>query len=310
LRAGAKGGLRPDRSFSVETRILIISPVRNEAKHIARTARGLAAQTRPPDLWLVVDDGSDDATPQLLRELEAEIDFMRVLSTPTWHTAAGPDRLALAAEARAFNCGLGCIDAGEYTHIGKLDGDIELPTDYFERLLAKFAHEPALGIAGGTLLEPGRSGWHSDPNPDYHVRGALKLYSAACFEAIGGIQERLGWDTIDETYARMKGFLTRSFPELVGLHHRPVGTADGALRGHARHGECAYILHYGLAWVLLRSLKVATNRPIGLSGAAFAYGYVRSALRRQARVDDAQFRRFVRRELRGRLRGRPVSTSS
>jgi poly-beta-1,6-N-acetyl-D-glucosamine synthase len=294
----------------VDTRVLLITPVRNEAKHIVRMARALAAQTRRPDLWLVVDDGSDDATPQLLHELEAEIGFLRVLSTPEWHTAAGPDRLALAAEARAFNWALGTVDAAEYTHIGKLDGDIELPADYFERLLGGFAEEPALGIGGGTLLEPGRSGWRSDRVPDYHVRGALKLYSADCFEAIGGIEERLGWDTIDETYARMRGFVTRSFPELVALHHRPVGTADGALRGHARHGECAYILHYGSAWILLRSLKVATTRPIGASGAAFVYGYLRSALRRRSRVDDEQFRRFVRRELRGRLLGRTVSTSS
>jgi poly-beta-1,6-N-acetyl-D-glucosamine synthase len=285
----------------VDNRVLLITPVRNEAKHIVRTARALAAQTRPPDLWLVVDDGSDDATPQLLQELAAEIGFMRVLATPSRHTAAGPDRLALAAEARAFNFALATVDAAAYTHIGKIDGDIELPPEYFEALIARFAEDPELGIAGGSLIEPTRSGWRADPVPGYHVRGALKLYSRACFEAIGGIDERLGWDTIDETYARMRGFVTRSVPELVARHHRPVGTADGALRGHARHGECAYILHYGLGWVFLRAFKVATYWPLGLAGAAFLYGFLRSAARAQPRVDDEQFRRFVRRELRQRL---------
>ena len=48
-------------------------------------------------------------------------------------------------------------------------------------------------------------------------------YTRACFEAIGGVQERLGWDTIDETYARMRGFKTRSFTDLVAVHHRPLG---------------------------------------------------------------------------------------
>lgn len=284
-----------------ENRILLITPLRNEAAHIERTARALAAQTRPPDLWLAVDDGSDDDTPRLLRELAAEIPFMRVLATPEWHTAAGPDRLALAAEARAFNWALATVDRDAFTHVGKLDGDIELPVDYFERLLAQFAQRQELGIAGGTLLEPGRGGWHDDRTPGYHVRGALKLYRRECFEAIGGIEERLGWDTIDETYARMRGFATRSFTELVARHHRPIGTADGALRGRARHGECAYILHYGALWATLRSLKVATSWPYGLSGAAFLYGYVRAAVTSRPRVDDAQFRRFVRRELRGRL---------
>ena len=126
------------------------------------------------------------------------------------------------------------------------------------------------------------------------MRGALKLYSRECFAAIGGIEERLGWDTIDETYARMDGFATRSFPELAARHHRPVATRGGTLRGRARHGQCAYILRYGGWWVALRSLKVACSRPYGLSGIAFLYGYVRAAVRREDRVEDDRFRRFVR----------------
>jgi hypothetical protein len=53
--------------------------------------------------------------------------------------------------------------------------------------------------------------------------------------------------------------------------------------------------------VTLRSVKVAGSWPVGLSGVAFLYGYLRSAARREPRVDDPAFRRLVRRELRGRL---------
>ena len=102
----------------------------------------------------------------------------------------------------------------------------------------------------------------------------------------------------------MRGFDTRSLPELVARHHRHWGSADGRLRGRARHGECAWILHQSLPWALLRSLKLARVPPFGLSGAAFTYGYVRAAVRRTPQVDDPQFRRFVRRELRERMRGR------
>jgi hypothetical protein len=80
-----------------------------------------------------------------------------------------------------------------------------------------------------------------------------------------------------------------------------VATRGGTLRGRARHGQCAYILRYGAWWVTLRSLKIATWRPYGLSGAAFLYGYVRSALRREERVEDEDYRRFVARELRDRV---------
>ncbi len=117
------------------------------------------------------------------------------------------------------------------------------------------------------------------------------------------MQERLGWDTIDETYARMRGYRTRAFTDLVARHHRPWGSADGTLRGRARHGQCAYIVHFSLPWVTLRAFKVARARPRGLSGLAFLYGYLRSAVRRIPRVEDPAFRRFVRGELRARMLG-------
>jgi glycosyltransferase involved in cell wall biosynthesis len=280
--------------------LLLITPARDEDVHLERTIRAVTAQTRRPDLWLIVDDGSTDATPEILARATSELPFLRVLEAPQ-NAAANPDRLVVAAEARAFNWALSTIDLDDYTHVGKLDADVELPAEYFERLLDQFEREPMLGIAGGGLLERDRSGWSLTKVPDYHVRGALKLYSRECFETIGGVEERLGWDTIDETRARMHGYATRSIAGLTARHHRPVGTRGGALRGRARHGQCAYILRYSLPWVLARSLKVAMQRPFALSGIAFVYGYLRAAWRREPRVDDESFKNFVRRELRARV---------
>ncbi len=283
------------------SRLLLITPARDEAAHLERTIRSVAAQSRPPDLWLIVDDGSTDATPQLLERLVREVPFLEVLRAPERGERPGEDGLAVAAEAVAFNAALAGVDPDGFTHVGKLDADVELPPEYFERLLDRFAAEPELGIAGGTLLERERGGWRATKVPADHVRGALKLYSRECLAAIGGVQERLGWDTIDETYARMRGFETRSLPDLYARHHRPVATRGGTLRGRARHGECAYILRYGAWWVTLRSLKVACSRPYGLSGLAFLYGYTRAAAQRQPRVEDETYRRFVSHELRARV---------
>lgn len=283
--------------------LLIVSPVRNEAAHIARVARAVAAQTRPPDRWVVVDDGSEDDTHAILTELATEIPFMRVMKAPPAPTATrSVDRLAAAAAPRTFNAGLATVAWGEYSHIGKLDGDVELPPEWFATLLDRFEAEPRLGIACGDLVEPRPHGDHVLPIPRHHVHGAVKTYSLECFDAIGGIHERLGWDTIDETYARMRGYLTRSLPELRAIHHRPAGSADGTLRGRARYGACAYIAHHPLPWVALRSLKVARSRPLGLSGAAFLHGYLRAAAGRVARVEDPSFRRYARWEMRQRMR--------
>jgi poly-beta-1,6-N-acetyl-D-glucosamine synthase len=289
-------------SRSPDQRLLVVSPVRNEAAHLERVVAAMAAQTRPPDEWVVVDDGSDDGTGELLGALAAEVPFMRVVSAAGRHDPAEVDRLALAAAPRAFNAGL-ARGRDDFTHVAKLDGDVELPSEYYEVLLERFAADARLGIACGDLIEPVGDEWERLAIPPHHVHGALKLYSRECLEAIGGVQERLGWDTIDETYARMRAFRTRSFPDLVARHHRPVATASGALRGRARHGRCAWIAHFGLGWIALRGVKVGLRmRPRGISGLAFVYGYLEAALRRVPRVEDPEFRRFVRNELRGRMR--------
>ncbi len=357
--------------YVMSQRLLVVSPVHNEAPHIERVARALAAQQRPPDAWIVVDDASTDGTFERLRALERELEFLIVVRAPD--APEGDDRLALANEIRAFNHGLQRVDLGSsgsgsrsvdegssdsgsrsvdegssgsgsrsvdegssdsgsrsvdegssdsgsrsvdegsfnhglqrvdlgsFTHIAKLDGDVELPPEWYAVLLERFAADPMLGIACGQLEEGPEGARGVIPIPSHHVHGAVKLYSLSCFRAIGGLQPRLGWDTIDETYARMHGFSTCSFPDPVAIHHRPFATRDGVLRGRARHGACAYIAHQSLPWVAARAVKVGRARPAGIGGGAFLYGYLRAAVDGTARVEDPALRRFVRRELRTRV---------
>lgn len=281
-------------------RLLIVSPVFNESAHIGRVIAAVAAQTRPPDEWIVVDDGSSDGTPAHLREAALHLPFLRVVEAGPDRTVAGVDRLRAASEARAFNHGLRL--ASPHTHVGKLDGDIELPRDYYELLLARFGEDPLLGIAGGVLTERSGARWRIRGASDLrHVRGAVKLYTRECFQSVGGVREMLGWDAVDEVLARMNGYRTRSFEDLVARHHRPAGSAQGRLRGQLRLGRSMYVEGYPPPWIVVRAAKVAgSTRPRGLSGVAFGAGYGAAALRGVPRFEEDGYRRQLRRELRAR----------
>jgi glycosyltransferase involved in cell wall biosynthesis len=286
----------------MDERMLIITPVRNEEGHIEGVARALAAQTRRPALWVVVDDNSTDRTGEILARLAEELDFVKVVATPPDFTVKSADRLAVAAAPRAFNFGLAAAgDLAGFTHIGKLDGDVELRPDYYERILRRFDEDPKLGIAGGVIMEQQEGEWRPTSSAREHVRGALKLYTRECFEAIGGVVERLGWDGMDEVLARMHGYVTCSFDDAEALHYRETGSADGRLRGHVRWGESHWILNHGVVWTAARAVKTARLRPRGISGAAYMYGYARAAARRVPRVEVDGYRRFVRTEQRRRM---------
>jgi poly-beta-1,6-N-acetyl-D-glucosamine synthase len=69
------------------SRYLLVSPCRNEADYMRRTLESVAAQTERPALWVIVDDGSTDATPDILADYAALHDWIRVVRRPTAATA-------------------------------------------------------------------------------------------------------------------------------------------------------------------------------------------------------------------------------
>ena len=103
---------------------------------------------------------------------------------------------------RAFAQGLSAASDLAFDYVVKLDCDLELPDDYFARLLAHFEAEPRLGIASGVYLEENATGhWQPVAMPDYHAAGASKVVRMECFHDIGGFVCERGWDTVDEVRA-------------------------------------------------------------------------------------------------------------
>lgn len=284
--------------------VLIISPVRNEAAHLGRVIDGMAAQTRPPEHWIVVDDRSDDGTYEMLLEREAELPFLRVLQAPDQGIPAGADRLRAAADAVAFNWALARVreEGLDYDYIGKLDGDIELHPTHFERLLAELRAESRLGLVGCYLEYEKDGGRVLQEMPDYHVPGPVKLYRRDCFQQIGGMPELLGWDTADEVALRLRGWSARSLRDLRAVHLKPPGSVGGYVAGKVRHGECVWIVNYPASTVLARGLRLARERPYGIVAAAYVFGYFRARLRRDPQWPDEEVRAAAREEQRQRLR--------
>lgn len=277
-----------------EGRILIVSPCRNEQEHMRRTLDSITGQSRPPSLWVIVDDGSTDATPDILREYAERFPFIRVVSRKDRGArSVGPGVI------EAFYAGMEGIDLDEFDYVCKLDLDLDLPLDYFELLIAEMCREPRLGSFSGkpfyTDADGGRVPEWCD---DEIVVGMTKFYRVPCFQQIGGFVREVMWDGIDSHRCRMLGWLARSSDDerLRFEHLRPMGSSDKSLlRGRRRHGAGQYFMGTSLVYLLASAARRLRQRPLLLGAAAIVWGYVSAALKRKPRYEDRQFRQFLRR---------------
>jgi glycosyltransferase involved in cell wall biosynthesis len=277
---------------------VLITPAHNEEAFIERTLASMVAQTRLPERWVIVDDGSTDRTAQIVEAYASRYQWIELSRTPQ-----RTDR-SFAGKVHAFNAGLERSRSLEFDVIGNLDADLSFDPGYLEFLMGKFAEDSRLGVAGTPFTEDGGYDTARDSFEGVnHVAGGCQLFRRRCFEEVGGYipNPAGGIDWIAVTTARMKGWKTRSFPEKRFHHYRTLGTA-GRSRAAASfsYGEKDYYLGGSPLWQLFRVAYRATKQP--LDGAALLAGYCWAAARRTKRPVSRELMRFHRREQMKKLR--------
>jgi GT2 family glycosyltransferase len=282
---------------------VLVTPARNEAQHIGATLHSVMAQTVRPLRWVIVDDGSTDGTADVVGAVVRDEPWIELLRMPPRAVRE------FGGKVRAFEAGRERLDGLDYVVIGNLDADITLGPRHFESLLAHFLRDPQLGVAGSPYAEdpdhPERHAYaHAGANFE-HVSGACQLFRRDCYEAIGGypVLSGGGIDTAAGLAARALGWRTRTYTDVVCLHHRPVGTAErGKLAARFQRGVRAWTFGGHPAWEAVRGLADMRRAPWVLMGAAHLAGYGWAAWRGVPRAVPPALVTQHRREQLQRLR--------
>lgn len=206
-----------------EIEVSVILPVYNEARTIATCIRSLQQQRDCTLEIIVVDDGSTDATPELLRRFAATDRRIRVLQQA--HSGPGPARNLAAQAAR------GAI-------LAFCDGDMSFAPTYLAALIAPILGGAAVGtFSKQEFVANWDNVWarcwnlndgiatdrrHPDDWPDQHevfraVRRDLFIYAHG-FTAHGAGD--------DGTLASKLGVLAQAAPGAVCYHYNPASLAE------------------------------------------------------------------------------------
>ena len=166
-----------------------MSPIRNESAHLDETIAAVVSQTIKPTEWVLVDDGSTDESGSIIDAWAMRIPWIKVI-----HRQDRGGRSQGTGVMEAFYDGYRVLTTSDWEFLVKLDGDIVVGASYFEECFAKFDHEPRLGIGGGTVDHVDGGIVKTERSPEFHVRGATKIYRRACWDQLGGLMKspRLG----------------------------------------------------------------------------------------------------------------------
>lgn len=195
------------------SRVSIVIPMYNEARHIGRTllaAQEAARQAHLECELIVVDNGSDDHGPRIANELGA-----RVLIVPGVHIGALRNRGAAIAH-------------GDW--LAFIDADIEMPADWLKLLLELQSQGDVLAL---DLDTPKQAPWFAEAwqrrsqrpgsRPLHRVQwlpSANLLLRRSWFEQVGGFDEtlRTGEDKDFSLRLRQAGAQLLLVTESIALH--------------------------------------------------------------------------------------------
>ena len=254
-----------------------------------------------PLKWVIVDDGSCDRTLTIAREAARREPWIEVVSRKDRGF-----RQSGIGVVESFYDGFSRVKDLPWAFVVKMDGDIRLSPKYFEEMISHLERDTELGICSGDIYfeENGVLALDSPGDPEFHVRGAAKIYKRKCWEKIGGIARVTGFDCIDNVQARRLGWKTRRFPEPKVIHLRRTGDANGVWRNSLKDGIGANAIGYHPLFLLVKCLRRILMGGSLLVALGQLCGFFRGYFANIKRIEDPELVRYLRRQQLNRLLGR------
>ncbi len=269
---------------------LIITPFLNEDAVLRELIESFIAQSNPITRWVLVDDGSTDKSVEIIKEYLEKYDWIRLVQLNH-----NQKRSIGAKIINAFNSGLATENPADYNIIMKIDADLVLPSNYVQEITKEFEENPRLGLCGGVcgLVVDGEIKLEQKTNLD-HVRGALKAYRLDCFKEIGGLVNKMGWDSVDEYKTRFANWEVKVLPNLMVAHLKETNIKTGHAKASFKNGIMLYTIRFDFPLLMTNVLKRLFWKPYIIQGLAIFAGYFYALFTREERIINPQLGTFIR----------------
>ena len=205
----------------VTPRVLIVTPARNEAAHLPLLLKSLTTQTyNVIALFVLVDDDSTDGTAEVIKEWKTCFPAVSIKVKSSGRIISGGAYYSWWA---GVNYALELKN--DFDYVMKLDADVSLSPDYFERLKPGF--DTNVDVLGGVIKGISRE-------QNTYVPGPVKMYSLKALNAIRALPIATGFDVMDEVLCKKIGLRVSVYSDAKFTLNRPIGFSQGKLHGRYR----------------------------------------------------------------------------
>jgi len=257
---------------------------RDGEKSIASTVQSILAQTKPPSVILIVDDGSTDRTREILHEVERRY-------SPRIRSVVLPDKgYDIRRVVNNLNVAMQKADeVGVETDYVLISGDDCIyPSNYVEHLVSEMERDQDLVVASGSILEP------NGPREYFAPHGSGRIVRSRFFQQLGNrYPPYYGYETWLLFEALRAGFKIRNFGELRFKHSR----RQGSLHAFDDWGLAMRCLGFHPLEVVRRCLTDLDRQHIPLNACLkMLYDYFKPISRKEDpyfKLYSKAFRRFV-----------------
>lgn len=272
---------------------ILITPAHNEAEQVEGLVDCIRFSELKPDLWLIVDDNSDDGTGQKFKETGRDLDFLKV------HRVKESNGYMQFHISEVLQIGIKVC--GDLIHksnfIGILDADIRFGPHYWLQLAQFLEKYPDYGIVSGVLCSSYSSDrlfvepFQRSDNP----RGGLRLINYNCFKEIGQIDRSRAWDSIMNVRCRLMGWKLKMLENVYALTVRPTNERYNKRVGAQSLGRRSWHLHHPFWYVIIRALAMIIKGDF-MKSLHYSKGFLRGCLKREEKFPNKSIRQYYRYE--------------
>lgn len=271
---------------------LLITPIKDEEKHLSQLKKTVLAQAVRPLVWVIVDSGSTDSSYSIAKTIFENIDWVHIIKQKAFFEM-GYGHLNFA---QAINEGFEYLDFFasknniDYSFIGKTDATPILENNYFEELLREMENNSQLAIACGKQILYVSDSKKIVANPIHGIKNTafndIRLYRKDFLENMGGYPLSYSPDTVLLIKASNDKWKYKICTNTSFSKNRVGGSKIGKWKGFKLKGKGMHYLGYHPLLVSMNTLYAIFVFPRCYQAFAMLIGYGSCIINKEKKIDD------------------------